>query len=151
MIPRPLFLIAPRKKRCTEKTGYEYHPNNQRPRRVIPKAVNEHDECNHATAKQSFPMTGHALKFSHTGSVKPARTSGEKNFTLKRLSFSSAFPWCARSEPQNFARKCRCSIGLRWRFSSGKNSTRKGKESGCLFEEYYSDELRLGGRARASN
>jgi len=29
---RSLFLVAPRKKRCSEKTGDEYHPNNQRPR-----------------------------------------------------------------------------------------------------------------------
>jgi hypothetical protein len=40
---------------------------------VIPKAVHKHDECNHATAKQRFPVAGHALKFSHTGSVKPPR------------------------------------------------------------------------------
>jgi len=41
---------------------------------VIPKAVNEHDECNHATAKQNLPMAGHAVKFSR---VSPARNFAE--------------------------------------------------------------------------
>jgi hypothetical protein len=78
---RFLFLVAPRRKRCSEKTGDEYHPNNQRPRCVIPKGVNKHDECNHTTAKQNFPMAGHVLKFSHTSRVKPRRICCEKIFT----------------------------------------------------------------------
>jgi len=38
---------------------------------VIPKAVNKHEECDDATAKQNFQMTGHAFQFSHTRNVKP--------------------------------------------------------------------------------
>src|SRR5262245_38902056 len=78
---RFLFLVAPDTRRCSEKTGDQYHPNNQRPRRVIPKGVNEHDECNHATAKQKFPMAaGNILIFSHSGNLKPRRLCCERIF-----------------------------------------------------------------------
>src|SRR5215471_4986780 len=77
---RFLFLVAPHTRRCCEKTGDEYHPNNQRPRRMIPKGVNEHDDCNHAAAKQKFPMAVQIRKFSHTGKLKPRRICCEKIF-----------------------------------------------------------------------
>ena len=89
---------------------------------MIPKAVNEHDECNHATAKQNFPMAGHAVKFSHPGSVNPPRI-------LSRTLTSQKYLWKSRfllrfAQGAGERQKCRFAESI-------TRSTRGGSERAC--------------------